>query len=442
MWVRTQRFLKALLTVKPALGRHGNERLFHFEGKRVTANNGELRISAPLPRRMDIGGGVPAKELIDLLEKKNAEYVEVNTDSERLYLSVDDMTVRLVKDNKLLPKAGAIMLGEESWHPIPGDFQEKLRLIYSSISENKNHPALTCVHWRGTIMEACNNTCFSCCVLDSPLPDDYGLLIARETAAVLKNEDYELTHFSVEGGWLYFKCGGDIAISCRLYSDEYLPIEKILSLHYGKPFRLPVDMPDILKGSSKIAPIDAVSEPFIQVHVADGILTVDSKREADCPEHRIINSDETIRFWINPDILRDIIVKGFDRVAISKRQKGVFELFLRFDSKDFTHVIGTASVLDKSDIPPLFTSEESGETQGLDPIAMYCAGTEGFELIHKRLRSEMKNRLLTFAYAKGNTYDKYLTEPHRSNYQNIMFDSGAFSVWKRGHTISNSRWGE
>ena len=82
----------------------------------------------------------------------------------------------------------------------------------------------------------------------------------------------------------------------------------------------------------------------------------------------------------------------------------------------------------------------------------YFAGALGFEFNHPRLQAEVRNRLLSYHYMKGNLNQRFYNYPdeigpdgnlapgHRDRYNNIIVDSGAFSVWNKGDTIDLDKY--
>jgi hypothetical protein len=72
-------------------------------------------------------------------------------------------------------------------------------------------------------------------------------------------------------------------------------------------------------------------------------------------------------------------------------------------------------------------------------MKMYFAGALGFEFNHEPLLNELHNRLLSYHYMKGNLNTRYY-EKFRHHYDNIVVDSGAFSVWNRGDVIDLEKY--
>ncbi|MGO9378501.1 MAG: hypothetical protein ACLP29_08095 [Dissulfurispiraceae bacterium] len=448
MKVNRAALLRALRNVKPALGKTvqtatGNQdfgRHFIFSDGQVCAYNGELYISTPLPEGLDFEGALPAKELADLVGKKKTVDIEVSAERKKLFLGADEMKARLVRDSKIKSSVwDLVQPAKDSWVKVPADFQEKLKLCLFTASKSKNNPILTCVHWQNQILETCDNSRITRCTLSSAVPEGVDVLIPIETASALKLRIYDLSLFAINDDWLHFQCANGSALSCRLYESKFPPIDNIFNMNFGKQFRFPAKSASALNESIDCAEKDALSVPFVQVEIHDGIMKVNASKIRPYSEfERIepISSNESIQFWINPHSLIEILQRGCDRVALSERCEDFSERFLRFEGKDFTHIIGVAPVLDN-----LIASATSGVAEpdirpgfDLGRIEMYCAGSLGFEFNHEKLKSEMENRLLSFAY-RGQDLNRY-TNDYRSDYKNLMVDSGAFTFWTSGYEIN------
>jgi len=60
----------------------------------------------------------------------------------------------------------------------------------------------------------------------------------------------------------------------------------------------------------------------------------------------------------------------------------------------------------------------------------YCAGYYDYDLEDKRLRGEIKNRLVSYFYTRNTRKrTRHYLEDHRRDYGMMLLDSGAFSVW-------------
>ena len=75
---------------------------------------------------------------------------------------------------------------------------------------------------------------------------------------------------------------------------------------------------------------------------------------------------------------------------------------------------------------------------GATATEMYYAGTLGFEFNYPRLMDEIENRLVSFPYMNRNLSKRYF-DPN-ANFDKIMIDSGAFSVWNKGDTIDFDKY--
>lgn len=435
MWVSREEFLKILRNVRPALGKGDFENAFFFANGRVSAYNGELLISAPLPARFGIRGKLPAKELAALVGKTKTEDIEVAGEPKRLFLGVEEMKARLVKDSEIkLSIYDLAQPAETAWLQLPSDFQEKLRRCLFSASTSKNEPVLSCVRWRGQLLESCDNIRLTRCRLSEAVAE-IDVLIPAETAAVLRKDNYHLVAFARTEDWLHLKCQSGITFSCRVYEDDFPPIEDIFALAVGKAFRFPANSIEILNRSIELADKDALSDYFVRVTIDDGIFRVNAeKKTGEIEELTFVNTEENLQFWVNPLYLIEILRRGSDRVAISEKHEGSLERFLKFEGTDFTHLIGVATAGQLTE--PACSFEESEDSSArLEPITTYCAGTLTWEFRHERLRNEIDNRLLSFINPRTEL-DQYLTvAENRQRLKRIMIDSGAFSVWTRGGSI-------
>lgn len=433
MRISRSEFLKILRNVKPALGKGDFESSFFFANGRVSAYNGELLISAPIPKGLDIQGALPAKELTALMGKTKTEDIETAPEPKRLFLSVETMKARFVKNSgKELSIYDLVQPAEDCWLKLPTDFQEKLRLCLFSASKSKNEPILSCVRWRDQFLETCDNIRITRCALSEAFPA-VDILIPAEAAAVLKKNNYDLFAFARVDDWLHLRCHSGIVFSCRIYKDDFPLIEDIFALTYGKSFRFPANAIEILSRSIELAEKDAFSDYFVRVTIEDGIFKVNAeKKGGEVEEVNFVNTEESLQFWANPLYLIEILRTGCDQVAVSEKQEDFVERFLKFESSDFTHVIGVAPAAQHIEQT---SSREEGDGIPLEPIDMYCAGTLTWEFRHQRLRNEIDNRLLSFINPRRDLDQYLMVEENRKRLKKIMIDSGAFSIWTKGGEI-------
>lgn len=432
MMVNRSEFLKTMRNVRPALGKGYYENAFFFINGRVSAYNGELLISAPLPAGLDVHGKLPAKELTALTGKTESDEVEAAEEPERLFFSVEEMKARLLREDVAgLGIYDLVQPAEDSWRNLPSDFQEKLRNCLFSASKSKNEPVLSCVRWRDRLLETCDNIRIARCLLSEAVPD-IDVLIPAETAVVLNRKNYDPFAFARTEDWLHIRCRNGVTFSCRVYADDFPPIEDVFALRYGESFRFPANSVEILQRSIVLADKDAFSDYSVRVMIDDGIFQVNAeKKEGETEEVNFVNTEESLQFWVNPLYLIEILQRGCDRVAVSEKSAAFVERFLKFEGGDFTHIIGVAPAGEHRE--DAGSSEDSSMLS--EPIDLYCAGALCWEFGHKKLMNEMENRLLSFIYPKREL-DRYLTiEQHRSHFKKIMIDSGAFSIWSKGGSI-------
>jgi hypothetical protein len=159
-----------------------------------------------------------------------------------------------------------------------------------------------------------------------------------------------------------------------------------------------------------------------------------------------VNCREDLGFVVNPKFLLKILGMGYDNVNLSVKREGDGIRFLRFDGEGFTHIVGVAVEATKpeegnGDTEESTTPENVQSARQALPVTtiLYCAGTLGAEFNHDLLKREIKNRLLSFPYMKGNLIPGYFVD-YRENCDSRMVDSGAFSVWNKGEKVDFDKY--
>jgi len=325
---------KALLDVLHML-RHGiapkaivlQSDCFVFQKNIIYSYNDEIAISHPF--KIEINGAVPAKQLLNFLEKIEEEEIKVTQ-----------------KDNFLLVKGGnyrakikiileiTLPVKQETGHfnALPYDFTTAIKFCLFSCSKDQTKPALTCIHVHQGRVESSDSFRMTIRYLDDDKCFSKPILIPHVAAKSLVT--FDVVEYSTSPGWLHFKTENEVVFSCRTYISMTFPnIQRIIDVE-GEQVDLPKKLNNVIKRANALIDNGNFNNPRISLTIGNGKFIVKSKGnfgyfEENCS---INYKGESKNIKVHPEYLAQII-ELCNVMEISKNQ-------LRFEGDDgeFVHV--------------------------------------------------------------------------------------------------------
>lgn len=275
-----------------------------FKDNRVYTYNDKIAVSAPT--ELDITCAVPAQELINILNKFTTESIDIEYDSKQLLIKSGKSEAGLViqKDIKLPIKDFGYV--DDDAFSLPNDFAKAVNFCVFSASKNKMDGKLNNVHVKYDIVESCDNYRLTRYYMSGELETE--LLIPVEAAQQLHK--YKPIQYYLSKGWMHFVNADDIHFSCRTELLDYVDLDKIMESE-GKSLYLPDDLSLGLDRAGVFSKSNMNN--IITINIQNNVLMIEARGDSGWfKEEYEIESDLSVEFKINPDLLKVILKYGQD----------------------------------------------------------------------------------------------------------------------------------
>lgn len=311
---------KALEIVKPGVTNKEvveQSTTFAFMNGRVVTYNDELSISHPI-EGLDITGAVKAEELYKLLTKLKGDDIEVTMQKNELILSQGKIKAGLTLHAEItLPVDSIGNIGE--WVDLPEDFYTHLKFATPVCGTDMSRPVLTCVHIRQDgVFEASDGFRLVVCKgQEIDIPDF--LLPAALAMEVLKMTPFQI---ATGAGWIHFRTQEETIISCRIYSEKYPNIERILQIE-GDVLVFPKTMSELIDRAEVFSKRAHILDESIEITIGNKRLKIKSASDTGWYEEEsaIRYAGEEITFGITPNLFKNIFAQVQEAVLSKDKIK-------------------------------------------------------------------------------------------------------------------------
>ncbi|HEC66121.1 MAG TPA: hypothetical protein ENI23_12580 [bacterium] len=335
MRVKREELVQKLESVLPGLATKPiieQSQCFVFTDEKLVTFNDEVACSIDSP--LDIQGAIPAKALLQLLNKLPEEEIEVRVEENELLIRVGKKKTKLrMEEEMTLP----IEELEEptKWRKIPKGLVQAINISLSCAGKDESQFVLTCIHIHPEWVEACDN--FQ--VIRYPLKTGLkkSVLIKRDSLKAIVGLD--MTEWSQTDNWTHFRNPLGLTLSCRRYLEDFPDLTKVLAIK-GKPMELPKNIKDVVV-RAEIFSSENTANDSVMVRMKSGKMEI--KGEGPSGWYKEVKSIEydgpPLAFAIAPKLLVEISSKS------TSCQLG--DTGLRVDGDGFTYVTCIEKVEEK-----------------------------------------------------------------------------------------------
>ena len=322
---------KALEMVKPALASKEiieQSTSFAFLDGVVATYNDEISISHPVVG-LNIRGAIKANELYQFINKTSREEIDIECEEAQILIKAGRAKAGFILQSEItLPTEEIGEIGK--WKKLPANFVEGLRFCNPTCSKDMSRPIITCVHLNGNgFIESSDGYRLSRFALESSLPITEALIPSTSITELIK---FEITKMAQGNGWVHFKTEAGTIFSCRIFEDEYPPIEEIISFP-GELLELPKSLNLVLDRAAIFAKTEFDMDSLVTINIVDGVMEVKADGNSSWFEEvmRTKYKGEAIHFKTNPAFLSAMLGKVESCIFGQGR--------IRFESASWKHVI-------------------------------------------------------------------------------------------------------
>jgi len=306
MKIKRKQFEKCLKSVQAGLARREimeQSQCFVFSGGRVSTFNDEVAAWADSP--LDVEGAVQADKLLALLGKVTDEEVEVESKDDGLaFRGKKWRSVVRMEREVVLPVSDVER--PDDWEPVPEGLMEGLRAAASCCSRDESHFVMTCVNVAEKWVEATDDVQILRWLVDTGVTEP--MLVRGES--ISKIESVGAKEWSRTDGWLHFRSGDGVVLSCRRAEDEFPDVGRFLAVE-GQSFKFPEDLSAVLD-KARVFSSEQMSGDLVTVALSKGKLSISGEGPGGWYEERRKSDYEgdAFRFLIEPSLLVTIAARS------------------------------------------------------------------------------------------------------------------------------------
>ncbi len=228
MKVNRKALLLALQAVSPGLSpkdKIEQSSCFVFANGEVITFNDDVacRTISGLPK--DLAGAVRAEEMLELLEKRQDEDLEISFTENMLLIKGPYGKSGLVMEAEIQLPIESLEKPED-WKALDESFPDAVGMVASCAGIDESEFHLTCVHLHPKWAEACDGWQMCRWRLDTGVSSS--TVVPAKCIKPIAN--LGMTHLSESEGWLHFKNANGLVYSCRRYLEEYPSLGKVLKV--------------------------------------------------------------------------------------------------------------------------------------------------------------------------------------------------------------------
>lgn len=303
---------------------------FIFKDGHVYTYNDE--ISAYSKVNLDIEGAVTAEPLLKLLNKVKDEEIDVEVEDDEIVIKGKKFKTGIKFSPEM--KLPINSIDEKEFIKTPKNFSQLVKLACLTAGKSISDQILSCLHFCDNRVESCDSGRITICTFDKfNIKGDF-LIQAKSMLEISKFNIIAVAH---DEHWAYFKIdsgeGKDTVLSCRLYNDEYLDLDKYLTDEEdSREIVFPPEIEEII-GRADVFSLDKITnEKDAVIKLKKRGLTISTHNDTGWyTEKAKVKSEESLNFNINIDFLRDVL-KLSDTISVA-------DDVLMFKDKNSIHMI-------------------------------------------------------------------------------------------------------
>jgi DNA polymerase III sliding clamp (beta) subunit (PCNA family) len=332
MKISKNELIKALDVIKPGLS--NSESLeqstsFAFIEDHIVTYNDSISISIPF--ESGIQGAVSAKELYNFLHKLADDALNMSVSDGELKISVSKKEKAGIKIIKKIELPLDEIKSDQKWQKIPKNLIAALHFCSFSTSKDLKNPLLSCIHVDGGTVESTDNFRATSYILDGAVKKEF--LIPAAAVKFLK--DFKATKYNATKSWVNFISKEKAIFSCRVFTQEYPNISKILKSRGKK-----VEFPDGIKDAIEKAVVfcekeEGTTGTMIDVTLKKNLIMIKGRGSAGWYTNKTKTKyiGDSFTFSISSDFFLDML-KITNHCFLDKDSKK-----LSFGTKEWSHIV-------------------------------------------------------------------------------------------------------
>lgn len=259
---------------------------------------------------LGIGGAVLADKLLALLRKLTDK--TINVEIRKKDGGVHELRIKgkgrwsagFPIDKKIKLPIDAIKK-PKMWIRVAENFSDAVSFVGSCVGKDETQFHLTCIHLHPKWVEACDNFRAARFKLDTGLPK--AIMVRKEALKYVTS--FGMTEFGLTKSWIHFKNSNGLILSCRLFIEEYPPLDEILNVK-GIKTSLPKGLVAATEKAALFTEVDG-EESNVQLNLSAGKVTVSGRSVHGWFKrtHKIKYNKQPLCFTIAPITLIEIIEK-------------------------------------------------------------------------------------------------------------------------------------
>jgi len=326
MRIKREELVKKLESVLPGLAAKpiiDQSQCFVFSGNKLVTFNDEVACSIDSP--FDFEGAIPAKSLLQLLNKLPEEEIEVKVKEDEFLVRAGKKRAGLRMEKEMTLPIDELEQADE-WKKLPKKLMEAVKVSLSCAGSDESQFVLTCIHIHPEWVEACDNFQMVRFPLKTGLKKS--VLIKQNSLKTIVGLD--MTEWSQTDNWTHFRNPSGLVLSCRSYLEDYPDLDSILNIK-GSPMELPKNIKGVVE-KAEIFSSENIANNSVTVGMESGKIEVRGEGPSGWfKERKSIDYDgDPVAFSISPKLLVEISSKS-TKCQLAKDG-------LRVDGDGFTYV--------------------------------------------------------------------------------------------------------
>lgn len=340
MIINREDLLKALSTVKPAVGKSSAiDQMGHFlfTGEDIAAFNEKICIHYLM--ETDFECSIESDDLYNLIQLTSGEEIELNfsesEEEKKLIIKSSGDNVEEEGELNSCLDSGHVdritsiteMLDNANFVKLPSNFIEGVQMCMFSASTDPISGTATCIHVKGDEIHAHDNSRASIYKMDGDMGE-----FMMDAGIISELSKLEIVEFALSDYWCHFATEDDITFSCKRIFGEEKDIKNVMDVK-GVKITYPDKLKDFIDEMTFMAGDKDLRVIKIEIDT-DQILMEGRKHQRGKLKKKIkmeTGVDELISFTANPISLSQVLEHTKEGIV------GEFKLY--FKSGNYEHLL-------------------------------------------------------------------------------------------------------
>ena len=328
MKVKREEFLSIVNQVQPGIStREEIEQADHvvFDRGMAFTFNDQQAVMQALPEPLkELKGAVPAQALLDSLAKLGAEELDVKQIDGHLCLLTKRSQTRVTLASEIRLPLEQFLGGTFKWWTPPDSFWSGLSFCLPMTSTDATLPLLTCVHVKGTMVEACDRRRLA--QFDFAKGGKGPDFLIPRTALALLPKFPKFDRVGFDGRLLCFaqKGEGGPKFFSRTFVEKYPDLARYAELSEKEVIGFPEDLPEALERAEIFAVKEFDADSSVEVWLRPGGCQLRAENaHGDHTERMGVDyKGMEAKFFCHPRLLREMVGKKTEVFLAMSKEEG------------------------------------------------------------------------------------------------------------------------